>query len=155
MPLGQAPFGSRQTPRDEEPPEDPRGRGDRLVSQGRWIFFVGTAAILAFLVARGTGTRSSDRKEGGFARAGPCLTDRSCAQGWRCYVVPKDDPFAVEGECAQVCEGDLQCPSQHRCETVFDAEKGPLVVPKGARGATGKSTGVCRPCGPQGCEAQL
>ena len=143
MPLGQAPYGSRQTPPDEEPPEDPRIRGDRLVSQGRWVLFAGVAVMLAFMMAR-TGTRASDKKEGGYARAGPCLTDRSCAQGWRCYVIPKDDPFAVEGECSQVCEDDLQCPGQYRCEKVFDAEKGPLVVPAGARGATEKTSGVCR-----------
>ncbi len=149
MPLGQAPFGSRQTPPDDEPPEDPRARGDRLVRQGRWIFFMGSAVMLAFIAARGFG-RSNNRAEGGFARPGPCLTDRSCAQGWRCFVIPKDDPFATEGECAQVCDGSLQCPKDYECKAVAIA-KGPLVVPVGARGALPETTGVCRSCGPGGC----
>ena len=146
MPLGQAPYGSRQPPGDDEPPQDPRLRGDRRVGQGRWIFLAGTAVLLAFVAARVNGTRASDRKHTGPVGAGPCLTDRSCASGWHCYVVPKDDPFAVEGECSQGCADDLQCPSQHRCEKVSVGEKGPLVLPLNARGATAEQTGVCRSC---------
>jgi len=154
MPLGQAPFGSRQTPPDEEPPQDPRARGDRLVSQGRWIFLMGSAVLLAFVAARGMGGgKTGDRAEGGFARPGPCLTDRSCAKGWRCFVLPKDDPFVTEGECAQVCESSLQCPQHYECLKV-SVVKGPFVVPEGARGATAETTGVCRACGPKGCTPQ-
>lgn len=148
MPLGQAPFGSRQTPRDEEPPGDPR---QRPVNTGRWLLFAGAAVLLAFAFARGGTGRAADRKQAGAPGPSPCLTNRSCAEHWACYVVPKDDPFAAEGECSQVCESDLQCPAQHRCEQVAVGEKGPLVVPIGARGATAETTGVCRHCGPDGC----
>lgn len=154
MPLGQAPYGSRQTPRDEEPPEDPDQRGNRPAMPGRWLLFASAAVLLAFMLARG-GRSAADRKAAaGVAGPSPCLTNRSCAEHWYCYVVPKDDPFAVEGECSQVCESDLQCPAKYRCEKVAVGEKGPLVVPIGARGATAETTGVCRACGPDGCAPQ-
>jgi hypothetical protein len=111
---------------------------------------MGSAVLLAFVAARGTGRSSADRNAHGPTGPNPCLTDRSCAQGWRCYAIPKDDPFAVEGECTQQCEDSLQCPAHFSCVKVSVA-KGPQVVPEGARGATGELTGVCRPCGPDGC----
>ena len=151
MPLGQAPYGSRQEPPGQEPPEDPRQRGDRLVARGRWIFFMGTAVLLAFVAARGAG-RGADRSAHGPQGPNPCLTDKSCAAGWRCYAIPKDDPFVVEGQCAQACEDSLQCPSHFQCEKVAVA-KG-QVVPLGARGATAEQLGVCRQCGPDGCRPE-
>ncbi|MBL8954035.1 MAG: hypothetical protein JNK82_24880 [Myxococcaceae bacterium] len=150
MPLGQAPFGSRQ-PGREPPDDDPSPSSGRFPSLSRSFFVVGFIALLAYLAAMASRGTVAE-KQSGPPKAGPCLTNRSCAEGWRCFVVPKDDPFAVEGECSQPCEGSLQCPEQFECKQVAVSSSGPLVVPVGARGATAEVSGVCRPCGPKGCE---
>jgi hypothetical protein len=143
MPLGQAPYGSRSPPDPEEGegPKPPSGPPPGL--RISWFLVIPLVALLAYLAA-GRGTRGPGHNEDGPTGVHECLTHRSCAADWRCYAVPKDDPFAVPGICAQLCEGDLQCPSQHRCEEVA-VGKG-QVVPLGARGATAERAHVCRPC---------
>ena len=148
MPLGQAPYGSRQSP-PGEPPPDP-DRGSRRVGYGSRIFLIGAGAMILLMWLRGSYGRGYETNPHGPAGPNPCLTDRSCAEGWRCYAVPKDDPFTVEGQCAQVCESDLQCPAHFRCERVA-ATKGKQVVPETARGAGAEKLGVCRACGDEGC----
>ena len=134
MPLGQAPYGSRQQPSSEPPEDDPRARGEGYARFGRQLFFIGGGVLLLLLVLRGGLFRGNDKNPHGPLGPSPCLTDRSCADGWRCFVQPKDDPFATEGVCAQGCQGDLQCPAHYRCEPAF-VTKGKQVVPAGARGA--------------------
>jgi hypothetical protein len=102
--------------------------------------------MVALAASRGLGARTKA------VDTGECLTDKSCKAGWRCFAVPKDDPFVVSGNCAQVCEGDLQCPPHFQCLKV--AVGNGQVVPEGARGATAELLGVCQPCGPEGCQPQ-
>ena len=147
MPLGQAPYGSRTPSQPDEPGDDdrrPREGSARRPPAFRWLFLISFVALLAYFAAMATRGVSKSR-EGGVAGPAECLTDRSCAEGWRCYAVPKDDPFAVSGVCTQQCEGDLQCPAHFRCESVA-ATKDRQVVPIGARGATETKVGVCRAC---------
>jgi hypothetical protein len=154
MPLGQAPFGSREPAGPDEPPEqrDPRFSSGGRLGVSRWLFLVAFVAMLAYFAALASraGARVSDRAPGALAGPSECITDRSCGEGWRCYAVPKDDPFVVTGRCAQVCEGDLQCPPHFRCESVALGDH--QVVPLGSRGATAARLGVCQPCGEEGCQ---
>lgn len=144
MPLGQAPYGSRQTPRDPDG-EDSRDSGGKSPG-GRpggfsWILWIPIVAMVAFVAANwGKSGKATPR---GVAGPTECLTDKSCGAGSRCFAVPKDDPFVVVGECAQACEGDLQCPARHRCEDVAVGKSN--VVPLDARGATAERAKICRP----------
>lgn len=154
MPLGQAPYGSR-TPagRDEPPDGDPRPGPGRFGGAGRWMFSIAFIALLAYFAALASrsGVKGPARA-GGVAGPSECLTDRSCAEGWRCFAIPKDDPFAVTGRCAQACEGDLQCPAHFACQQVAVGDH--QVVPLGARGAKPETLGVCQPCGEGGCRPE-
>ncbi|MBK7864678.1 MAG: hypothetical protein IPJ65_39950 [Archangiaceae bacterium] len=155
MPLGQTPFGSRPPTGPDEGPDPEGGPGSgsrRFPGVSRWLLMIGFIAMLAYMAALASrqGSRASDGRAGAAAGPSECITDRSCAEGWRCYAVPKDDPFVVTGVCVQLCEGDLQCPPHFRCEPVAAGDH--QVVPVGARGAHGAPLGACRPCSDDGCQ---
>src|SRR4051812_28366964 len=114
MPLGQAPFGTREPGDGPRAPKSPF----RLSDPRGWLLWVAVAALLALVLARRGDKGSKFSLAGNLAGPSECITHRSCAEGWRCFAVPKDDPFVVTGVCAQVCESALQCPGHYRCEQV-------------------------------------
>ncbi|MER2559863.1 MAG: hypothetical protein ABTQ32_04035 [Myxococcaceae bacterium] len=71
---------------------------------------------------------------------GACLVHGDCPSSERCLVKPASDGFATMGECVDPCEGDLQCPSQQRCERFVEAGQY-WTLP----GKAGASVGACLP----------
>lgn len=92
--------------------KDPRG----------WLLLVGLATSIGLWVMWPGGTRTVGGENG------PCLTHRDCAQSLRCYGVPKDDPFVVQGTCRARCEGDAGCAESEQCAPA--AERGGQLAPK-------------------------
>lgn len=74
---------------------------------------------------------------------GPCLVHADCHASERCLVKPAGDGFATTGECVDPCEGDLQCPSQQRCEEFVEAGQY-WTLPSSGKGK-GAPVGACLP----------
>jgi hypothetical protein len=137
MPLGQAPFGTR-TPPEPEPGQGPPQAGPPAFGRLRWFFWVLLAALAGV-----TAWQMWSEKPKPVSDSTECLTTASCGAGWRCYAVPKDDPFAVTGVCSHECADDAQCAAPLKCTEVAVTEH--QVLPLGAKGGGAERTHVCRP----------
>src|SRR5437762_14107558 len=97
MPLGQAPYGSREPPSPEEKPPPSSLRG--FPGWSRYIFvLLAVGWVVALIATRG------EKKPSAIGDTTECFADKACGDGWRCFAVPKDDRFAVSGVCSHVCE---------------------------------------------------